>query len=47
MENNFEIVCGVRSIKNDAPSTGKLTLCHIFFWLHNKQKHFFCMKNCL
>ena len=29
MENNFEIVCGVRSIKNDTPSTGKSTLCHI------------------
>ena len=30
MENNFEIVCGVRSIKNDTLSTGKSTLCHIF-----------------
>ena len=26
-ENNFEIVCGVRPMMNDAPSTGKLTLC--------------------
>ena len=44
MENNFEIVCGVHSIKNDTPSAGKSTLCHIFlitqqtkiFVLHEK-----------
>ena len=28
MENNFEIVCGVRQIKNDTPSIEKSTLCH-------------------
>ena len=28
MENDFEIVCGVRPIKNDTPSTGKANLCH-------------------
>ena len=28
MENNCEIVCGVRPIKNVTPSTGKSTLCH-------------------
>ena len=28
MENNFEIVRGVRPIKNDTPSSGKTNLCH-------------------
>ena len=28
MENNFEIVRGVRRIKNDTPRTGKTNLCH-------------------
>ena len=26
-ENNLEIVCGVRQMMNDTPSTGKSTLC--------------------
>ena len=40
MENNLEIVCGVRPMMNDTPSTGKSTLCCNISIIHNKQKNY-------
>ena len=45
MENNFEIVRGVRPIKNDTPSTGKTNLCHNIL-ITQPTKISVCMENC-
>ena len=40
MENNLEIVCGVRPKMNDTLGTGKSTLCCYISIIDNKQKNY-------
>ena len=40
----MEIVCGVRSMMNDTPSTGKSTLYCNKSIIHSKQKYLFAWK---